>query len=67
MTTPTLTPRELEVLQLASNGLEDSAIAKTLGMGVQTVKTRMNFIRLKLDASNRTEAACRAIREGIIK
>lgn len=52
-----LTPREVEVLRLAANGLRDKQIAETLTVSPATVKNHMKSIRAKLGAANRTEAA----------
>lgn len=62
-----LTAPETETLQLVSNGFSDKQIAELLGITHFGVTDRVRSILLKLQASTRTEAACRAIREGIIK
>ncbi len=61
-----LTPRELEVVQLLAQGLANKAIAHRLGISEHTVKFHVNAIMDKLDAQNRTEAAVRATRMGLI-
>lgn len=51
-----LTDRERQVLDLASHGLTDNAIAKRLHLSLNTVKTHMKFLLVRLDARNRTHA-----------
>ena len=61
-----LTPRELDVLELLAQGLPNKAIAASLGISDQTVKFHVATICGKLGASNRTDAARRALRLGLI-
>jgi DNA-binding NarL/FixJ family response regulator len=61
-----LTARELEVLTLLSRGLPNKSIAAALGISDQTVKFHVATIFGKLGASNRTDAARRALRFGLI-
>jgi len=61
-----LTPRELEVVALLAEGLPNKAIAQRLGISDQTVKFHVASIYGKLGASNRTDAARRALRRGIV-
>jgi DNA-binding NarL/FixJ family response regulator len=61
-----LTPRELEVLELLAEGLSNKAIAARLDISDQTVKFHVASIYAKLGASNRTGAVRRALRRGII-
>ena len=61
-----LTPRETEVLELLSQGLPNKAIAAALAISDQTVKFHVATICGKLGASNRTDAARRALRLGLI-
>jgi DNA-binding NarL/FixJ family response regulator len=61
-----LTPRELDVLELLAQGLSNKSIASRLGISDQTVKFHVAAICGKLGAVNRTDAARRAIRQGII-
>jgi DNA-binding NarL/FixJ family response regulator len=64
--TEPLTPRELEVVELLAQGLSNKAIAARLGISDQTVKFHVASICGKLGAANRTEAAHRALRLGVI-
>jgi DNA-binding NarL/FixJ family response regulator len=61
-----LTPRELEVLELLAQGLPNKGIAAQLGISDQTVKFHVAAICGKLGAANRTDAARRALRLGVI-
>ena len=61
-----LTPREIEVLQLLSQGLPNKGIAQRLGISDQTVKFHVSSISGKLGAKNRTDAVRRAARRGLI-
>jgi DNA-binding NarL/FixJ family response regulator len=62
-TTPTsepgeqLSPRELQVLEMASHGLRNAAIAHELDVSVHAVKFHLAAVYRKLGVSNRTEAA----------
>ena len=62
----TLTPRELQVLQLLSEGLTNKAIAFRLDISEHTVKFHVNSILGKLSAQSRTEAVVNATRLGLI-
>jgi DNA-binding NarL/FixJ family response regulator len=61
-----LTNRELEVLELMVGGCTNVAIAEQLYITTGTVKTHVRNILSKLCADDRTEAAVRALRAGII-
>jgi DNA-binding NarL/FixJ family response regulator len=61
-----LTRRELEILAHLSAGLSNKLIARAENIGVGTVKYHVNNILAKLDAGSRTEAACVAMRRGLI-
>jgi DNA-binding NarL/FixJ family response regulator len=52
-----LTRREIEVLELVSEGLQNKSIAAVLGLSEHTVKIHIHNIISKLRAHNRTEAA----------
>jgi len=61
-----LSTRELDVLRLVVNGLTNQEIADKLVLSVETVKTHMRHIMEKLAVSDRTQAAVKAMREGIV-
>jgi DNA-binding NarL/FixJ family response regulator len=62
----TLTERELEVLQLIVEGCSNAVIAEKLYITVGTVKTHVRNILNKLCADDRTQAAVRALRSGLV-
>jgi len=55
-----LSPREVEVLRLAAQGLSNQEIAELLYLGLSTVKTHMHNIYGKLGVESRKEAVARA-------
>jgi len=61
-----LTPREMEVLQLVAAGDSNQAIADKLFITVRTVKKHITNILGKLGVNNRTQAAARARELGLI-
>lgn len=61
-----LTERELEVLQLIVEGCSNALIAERLYITVGTVKTHVRNILNKLCADDRTQAAVRALRSGLV-
>jgi two-component system, NarL family, response regulator LiaR len=61
-----VTEREREVLELMVAGCTNADIAEKLFITVGTVKTHVRNILAKLCADDRTEAAVRALRSGII-
>jgi NarL family two-component system response regulator LiaR len=62
-----LTPREMDVLQLLVEGLTNNAIAEVLGLSSGTVKGYVQTILEKLYVSDRTQAAVKAVRSGLVK
>lgn len=63
---PTLTPREVEVMRLVAAGRRDKEIAVALAISNQTARVHIKNIYAKLGVSDRTEAMSVAIRRGII-
>lgn len=61
-----LTARELEVLQLLAQGLQNKEIAAKLIISERTVKFHVSSILSKLDVGNRTEAVAVAVQKGLI-
>lgn len=61
-----LSPRELEVLRLIADGLSNKEIAQRLGVSLSTVKTHVEELLQKLSVSDRTQAAVKALRQGLL-
>ena len=61
-----LSPREIEVLTLASHGRRTKQIATELGVAQDTVETLLRRASRKLDASSRTHAVAIAMRLGLL-
>ncbi len=61
-----LSERELEVLRLLAAGLTNRQIAEEIVVSISTVKSHVHHICVKLDASNRTQAAARARQLGFL-
>lgn len=61
-----LTPREIQVLALAAQGLANKEIGNHLGTTVGTIKIHIQNILSKLNASDRTHAVTIALRRGIL-
>lgn len=60
-----LTPRELEVLRLMAQGLENSEIARELVISTRTARNHVASILEKLQMENRIQAAVYAVRHGV--
>jgi len=65
-TTPELSAREQEVLELLADGMRTSEISRRLYMSDSTTKTHIAHIYQKLDASNRAQAMVTAMRLGLL-
>jgi DNA-binding NarL/FixJ family response regulator len=64
---PHITRRESDILQLAADGLSNTAIAGKLGISEATVKSHFKGIFEGLDACSRAEAVAIGLRLGIIE
>ena len=64
---PTLTARELDVLDAVAGGATNKEIAKHLFVSEATVKTHLVHINEKLGATSRTEAVALARRAGLLR
>jgi DNA-binding CsgD family transcriptional regulator/tetratricopeptide (TPR) repeat protein len=62
----TLTPRELEVLRLAADGLSNGEIGDRLSLSIHTVHRHMANIRTKLGGGSKAAVVARAAREGLL-
>ena len=61
-----LTPREIEVLQLVSQGKRNKEIAALLGLSVDTVPVHLKNVFAKLHVKDRTAAVHVGLRRGIL-
>lgn len=61
-----LSPREVEVLQLAAQGYTNKAIAAELGISDRTVQGHLASIFQKLGAQSRTDAVMAGLRLGLV-
>jgi DNA-binding NarL/FixJ family response regulator len=61
-----LSEREMEVLRLVVDGKSNQEISESLGISPETVKTHMKHILDKLAVSDRTQAAVKALRDGLL-
>lgn len=64
--TEELTPRELEVLHLVANGLDNRTIGRQLGITRSTVKHHLEAVYTKLAVHGRTEAVREGLRRGLV-
>lgn len=62
-----LTTREREILTLIAQGMNNREISETLSVTVSTVKTHIEHILSKLQASDRVQAAVWAVRHGYVE
>jgi len=67
MAKPSLTRRELDVLQLVAQGRSNKDIARRLAITEGTAETHVKAILTKLDAISRTEAVAVAHKRGMIR
>ncbi len=61
----TLSPRELDVLRLVAQGMENSEIAEALQISQRTAKNHVSNILMKLGLPSRVQAAVFAVRHGL--
>jgi NarL family two-component system response regulator LiaR len=62
-----LSERELEVLRLIADGMNNADIAEALVISEKTVKSHVSNILNKLHLADRTQAAVYAWREGVVR
>ncbi len=61
-----LSPRQIEVLQLAATGMTNYQIGAELGIGEQTIKGHLSSIFERLDVPDRTSAVVTAFGLGVM-
>jgi len=61
-----LTERELEVLQLITNGLNNQQIAEKMMVSIHTIKAHICSIFAKLKVNGRVQAAVKAVKLGLV-
>jgi DNA-binding NarL/FixJ family response regulator len=62
---PQLTPRELEVLELIAEGLDNQTIARRLVLNPKTVRNHVSNVLTKVHAADRSHAIVLARRAGL--
>lgn len=62
-----LTKREIEILDLVVKGLTNKQIAEKLVISLDTVKNHMRYVLAKLSVSDRTQAAVKALKDGLLE
>ena len=65
--TPSLTPRQLEVLNSVSQGFTHREIADQFSISPESVKTHLENIFARIGASSRSEAVAIALRNQLLK
>ncbi len=63
---PTLTPREVQVVELIAQGMRNKEIAVSLGISEETAQVHVRNILAKLKVQDRTAVIQVAVRRGII-
>jgi len=61
-----LSEREVQVLKLIANGMDNGQIAADLHISPKTVKNHISNILMKLQKENRIQAAVYAVRSGLV-
>lgn len=62
-----LTSRETQMLELIFEGMEYQDIARSVGISINTVRSHIQNIFMKLQVTNRTQALVKAITLGIVR
>lgn len=62
-----LTDQEIRILTLVADGASNRDIAADLDLSERTIKNYLSVIFQKLQVNNRTEAAIRAMQDGLVK
>ena len=61
-----LSPREVEILRLASRGMSNKEIADKLYLSVRTIKAHLTNIFNKMGVGSRIDAIIKGLKEGLI-
>ena len=64
--TPEMSQRQLEILNLVAKGFSNREIADIAGVSLETVKDHVKKILLKMGAGSRTEAAALAVNMNLV-
>lgn len=64
--TPEMSQRQLEILNLVAKGFSNREIADIAGVSLETVKDHIKRILLKMGAGSRTEAAALAVNMNLV-
>ena len=64
---PVLSARELDVLGLVAEGFSNVRIADRFGISASTVKTHVEHVLRKLQATDRAHAVSIAMRSGLLR
>ena len=62
-----LSPREVDVLRLITNGMSNPEIGATLYLGINTVKTYIRTGYRKIGVTTRTQAVLWGVRHGLLE
>ena len=62
-----LTEQERKILTLVANGASNKDIASEIDLSERTIKNYLSVIFQKLQVNNRTEAAIRAVKDGLVE
>ncbi|MET4696923.1 helix-turn-helix transcriptional regulator [Endozoicomonas lisbonensis] len=65
--TSPLTPKEIEVLELAAQGLTDSEISKALNTSQLNIRDRLSSAKDKFAAKNMLQLIAMAMSKGLIE
>ncbi len=63
---PSLSPREVEILEMVAKGLTNKEIGRAIQVSHFTVRNHVRHIIAKLEVGDRTEATTVAIQQGIL-
>lgn len=64
---PLVSAREMEILELVAEGLAAPAIARRLQLATSTIRTHIEHLYDKLDASERAQLVANAMRRGLLE